>query len=62
MLDSIKKCADLVNKSVIEQTAYIRASAEKKKLDLAKFEEDIRKEMQSPQPSQKSEKRTICFT
>ena len=39
---SIKKCTEVVNNSVIEQTAYIRASAEKKKLDLDKFKEDIR--------------------
>ena len=48
MLDSIKRCAEVVNKSVIEQTAYIRASAEKKKLDLSKFEDDIRRELNSP--------------
>ena len=44
----------MVNKSAIEQTAYIRASAEKKKLDLSKFEQDIRRELNSPSASTSS--------
>ena len=56
MMDSIKKCAEVVNKSVIEQTAYIRASAKKKNLDLSKFEADIRRELNSPASSTSSSK------
>ena len=40
-----------MNSSAIEQTAYIRAAAEMKQLDLSKFKEDIRKELNSPAPS-----------
>ena len=48
VLDSIKKCTDVMNQSVIEQTAYIRAAAEKKQLDLEKFKDDVRRELNSP--------------
>ena len=50
-MESIKKCTQIMNNGVIEQTAYIRAAAEKKDLDLSKFKDDIRRELNSPQPS-----------
>ena len=46
-MQSIKKCTEVMNNSIIEQTAYIRASAEKKNLDLSKFKEDVRRELNS---------------
>ena len=44
ILDSICKCTEVMNNSVIEQTAYIRASADKKQLDLSKYKDEVRKE------------------
>ena len=46
ILKQIQKCAENVNSSIIEQTAYIRASAEKKNLDLAKYKAEIQNEME----------------
>ena len=51
ILESIKKCTQAVNNGVIEQTAYIRAAAEKKEMNLEKYKEDIRRELNSPAPS-----------
>ena len=45
ILKEIQKCANTVNSSIIEQTAYIRASADKKNLDLSKYKDEIQKEM-----------------
>ena len=46
ILKQIHKCAENVNSSIIEQTAYIRASAEKKNLDLANYKAEIQNEME----------------
>ena len=54
-MESIKRCTDAVNNGVIEQTAYIRAAADKKDMDLSKYKEDIRRELNSPSPSQTGE-------
>ena len=51
MLESIRMCTQVINASAIDQAAYIRASAEKKQLDLTKFKQDIRRELNSPTPS-----------
>ena len=48
VLQSIRRCTEVVNNGVIEQTAYIRAAAEKKNLDLSKFKDDVRRELNSP--------------
>ena len=47
ILQQIKKCADAVNTNVIEHTAYIRATAEKKDMDLDKYKIEVRKELAS---------------
>ena len=52
ILESIQKCTEAVNNGMIEQTAYIRAAAEKKDMDLSKYKDDIRRELNSPAPSQ----------
>ena len=45
ILKEIQNCTKNVNTSIIEQTAYLRASANKKNLDLAKYKEEIKWEM-----------------
>ena len=45
ILKSIERCSNMINQSVIEHTAYIRASAQKKELDLNKFKEDVKNDM-----------------
>ena len=45
ILQQIKKCADAVNTNMIEHTAYIRAAAEKKDMDLDKYKTEVRKEL-----------------
>ena len=47
ILSEIRKCTQAVNNNVIEHTAYIRAAAEKKQMDLDKYKDQVRKEMQS---------------
>ena len=44
-METIKKCTEVMNNGVIEQTAYIQASVQKKDLDLQAFKDDIRKEL-----------------
>ena len=53
---NIMKCTELVNKTIIEQAAYIRACAENKKLNLDKHKKDINQEMKQS----KSSKRKKC--
>ena len=45
ILDEIKRCTAAVKTNVIDQTAYIRAAADKKKLDLDSYRETVRKEL-----------------
>ena len=47
----IKRCTELVNRSIIEHSAYIRACAENKKLNLDKHKKDINDEMKSKNKS-----------
>ena len=44
MTQELQKCTQLVNDTILDQAAYIRASAEKKQLDLDKYKKQIRKE------------------
>ena len=45
ILKEIKKCTKNVNSNLVEQTAYIRACAAKKNLDLDKFKAQVQQEM-----------------
>ena len=47
ILDQIRKCADAVNTNVIEHTAYIRATAAKKDINLDKYKNEVREELES---------------
>ena len=61
ILDEIKKCTAAMNTTVIDQSAYIRASAAKKKMNLEPFREDVRRELNSPNPSQSSVKGDVQY-
>ena len=56
ILDEIKKCTAAVNTNAIDQTAYIQASADKKNLNLDMYREHVHRELNSPRPSQSSDK------
>ena len=45
ILAEIKKCTEAVNANVIEHTAYIRAAADKKDMDLDKYKDQVRQEL-----------------
>ena len=47
MLDDMRKCTKSVEKSTIETTAYLRALGESKGLNVAKFREEIKREMEN---------------
>ena len=49
-------CSNLVTQTLVEQAAYIRASAAKKKLDLDKYKNDVRDDM----AKSKKKKGTKC--
>ena len=50
---NFNRCTNVLQKSLIEHAAYIRASAEKKKLDLDKYKMDIQNEMKTTSKSKK---------
>ena len=47
MLDDMRKCTKSIEKSTIETTAYLRALGESKGLNVAKFREEIKREMEN---------------
>ena len=45
ILKEIKKCTQTVQNNLMEHTAYIRACADQKELDLKKYKDQVRSEM-----------------
>ena len=59
ILKEIKKCTKSVNNNLLEQTAYIRACAEKKNLNLQKFKEQVESEMKNKEDDE--EKNSLSY-
>ena len=55
ILEEIKKCTEAVNSNAIEHTAYIRASAAKKEMDIDKYKMQVKDELQNVKKQEKSE-------
>ena len=49
----MRMCTELVNSTIMEQAAYIRACADQKKLDLNKYKDEIHFEMKEKQNKKK---------
>ena len=47
ILEDIRKCSKSVEKTTLETTAYLRALGESKGLNIAKFRDEVRKEMEN---------------
>ena len=52
VLKEISRCAKGINNNVIEHTAYLRGSAAKNDIDMEKYREEVRKEIEGDQKSQ----------
>ena len=55
ILKEIKKCTKPVNNNLLEQTAYIRACAEKKNLNLQKFKQQVESEMKNKEAKEETD-------
>ena len=47
ILDDIRKCSKSVEKSTIETTAYLRALGESKGLNIAKYRDEVKREIEN---------------
>ena len=54
ILEEIKRCTEAVNSNAIEHTAYIRASAAKKEMDIEKYKIQVKDELQNASNAEKS--------
>ena len=64
MTNQMRKCTQMVNEVIMDQSAYIRACVEKKQLDLDKYKDQIRQEMKLKEKKKKpkcSEKGNLVF-
>ena len=61
ILVEIRKCTDAVNTNVIEHTAYIHSTAAKKDIDLDKFHEEVKKELQCKHQDNKGKMLRMLF-
>ena len=48
-MDELKKCSNAVQKTAVDQSAYLRASSTAKNYDLAKYKEDVMRELNTPE-------------
>ena len=51
ILAEIRKCTEAVNTNAVEHTAYIRAAAAKKDIDIDKFRKEVRDQMEKTSKS-----------
>ena len=51
ILSEIRKCTEAVSTNVIEHTAYIRAAADKNDMDLDKYKNQVKNELQNANKS-----------